>query len=64
MDPMTILALGEGILKLSTSAFAVFRQVAADAGADTATLAALDQKYDAAIQHERDVAAGTTDPGH
>jgi hypothetical protein len=58
MDAATIIALGEKELDISLSAFTAFRQAASDAGADDATLADLDAKYAARIQHEQDIIDG------
>jgi hypothetical protein len=63
MDPLTILKIGERLVVISMSAYAAFRQASADAGADSATLAALDAKYAKAIQHEKDVLAGADATG-
>lgn len=58
MDPMTIIAIAEKLLPISLSAFQAFRRASAEAGAGDEVLAELDAKYEARIQHEKDIQEG------
>ena len=60
MDPITILTIGERLIRISLSAWLAFRQAAKDQGAGVDVLAQLDAQYDARIARERAILDGTT----
>lgn len=60
MDVLTIITIGERLLKIGMGAFASYRQAVADAGAGADILAKLDALYAARIAREHAILTGTT----